>query len=1120
MQRLITPRLVWTILLAAGVVSDFPAAAQETPPSATQPANEGMQPPPEQVIYVPFKNLRTVFEKHGSSVFLPFAEYLTLWEKSWGTGLKPDAPPVAAAMTSARYSATVKQDLATIQATLVVQVLKPGWAEIPVKFGNAAIGAVTSAPGNVLLRGTAPGEYALLFHEPGEQTVSLEMTTRVLTAPDGRSLELQVPPVGVTTFLLTVPDADQSIEVQPKLLQEKVAGEPKTTQIKASLGSTDRIAARWHPRVGAKPDMDLLASATSATLVQVEDGLIHTDVFFNVDVLRGQVEKLRVAVPLGHRVLDVQSPARVREWSVAAEENRQVVTVELVSRQGGKILLEVHTERPWEGSPFDVAGLDGNAAHGIHLLDVLRESGQLALRSSADLVLSVTQQQGVSRIDDSEVDARIKRPGAAFYKFYTPQCRLTAAVKPVEPRLLLDHLAVVTFTQDQLKLDSTLTYTIERAGVFELVLDLPDGMTVENVLCDSLKQFDVSPDRKTLRIALKERKLGTVGLRVIAARPRDANAEIADAPTPLFEPQGVEIENGRLRVRAPDSLDVITDAEKIVGLQPDANAADETPAGLRLVSAWTFNRRPVALPARTVAKPTRLTASVATTFDVKQGQISVLTAIDYLVEYAGLDTFRFAAPTALADKVQITAGDGCPAPIKQKSRAADAVGGWVMWTVVLQRDVVGNVPLRISYDLPVTGAVDSKAETIAAPLLRLADPFEAAENDARRRSIKLAWITGEATVKKDRALSVAAAATGGDVEPIDVRELTKLPQDGLVGFRYYQQPVEVSLALSKYEIQAVVETVVSRGLVEIVLDRSGSAMFRCRYIVKSTERQRLRLDLPMSAELLGASVERKPVSLEKNPDAKPSDHFESFYVNVARTKSSDEPFSLAVLYRLPRLKPELFATRLGEAELRFPLIGGAEQSSVVQQMRVGVWAPDDYALVGNPPEFTVDHPAPIRLSWKQTHRSDVPELRQWIGDDAGGVFDFPIEGHAYSYTTLGRREKITLMWWHMAHFTWIASGALLLIAVVLRNTSWENKLTIVLIGCVALAAYGLHDADVAAHALIGSGYGLVGLAAIWLVHALFRKPLARRDAGTPPTPPAAVIPPPGLFDSVTLGMHR
>jgi hypothetical protein len=379
------------------------------------------------------------------------------------------------------------------------------------------------------------------------------------------------------------------------------------------------------------------------------------------------------------------------------------------------------------------------------------------------------------------------------------------------------------------------------------------------------------------------------------------------------------------------------------------------------------------------------------------------------------------------------------------------------------------------------------------------------------------------TARKDRALSVTATASGGDVETIDVRELTRLPQDGFVAFRYFKQPVEVQLASSKFEIQPVLETVVSRGLVEVVLDRTGLADFRCRYQVKTSERQRLRIDLPFNVEPLGVFLDRKSIALEKNPDARAADGWDSYFVNVARTKSSDEPFLLSVQYRLKYKAEKIpFATRSGKLDLFFPIVAGTRTTAApIQQFRVQVWTPDEFALVGTPTNFETEH-RPRVIDLLRTGRPVAigDDYQRWIGDDAPGLIDFPTEGHAYRYTNLGGRDRLKVTWWHLPFFTWIVSGSLVLIAVVLRNTSWENKLTLLILAGFLAAAWATQDADLVLHGVAVACYGLAAMLALWLVHGLLRRP-ARRPAGPPPTaPPAAVIPPPGVFDSVTLGLEK
>jgi hypothetical protein len=1008
-------------------------------------------------------------------------------------------------ISQAAYVATIEQDLVRILATYDVQVLQEGWVELPLTFGEAAIGRVTAEPGPVWLRGTGNGTYALMFSTKGAHQVTLELTARVRTAPEGRSFELLIPNVGITNFELAIPEADQTIELQPKLLQEKLPVEGATTKLRASLGSTDKVTARWHPRVGTKPDMELLASALNSTLVSVEDGLVHADAYFLVEVMRGQVGQFRIVVPKGQRILDVTSESRVKEWTVAEEENRQVVTVELVSRQSGKIPLEIHTEWPLEGETFDAAGLMDGTAHGIHLLDVLRESGQIAVRTGSDLQLNITTQQGLARIDESEADPRLKRPGAAYFKFYTPECRLRASAKPVEPRVVVEHRADVSLTTDQLRLQATLNYTIERAGLFEAKLKLPEGLTVEAVQCDGLKQYDVSADGTVLTVMLRESRQGALPLTVVLTKPRDPAVQAEDLTIPLLEPLGVEVETGKLRILAPEAIELLTDPATIVGFQPDPTPDASVSGALRLVSAWSFSRRPVGLPAKTLLKPTRLTAAVATTIDVQQGQVKLDALTTFLVEYAGLDTFRVSVPEAIADQVQIQLADNALPPIRQKSRG-EAVDGFVPWTIVLQREVTGRVPFRITADLKPTAA-GAITETATIGLVRVLDPYVSTEAAPAPRQIPVSRITGEAQVVKDRALSVSATGSGGDVETIDVRELTQLSPTGFVAFRYFQQPVAIAVESSKFEVQEVIETVVSRGLVEVVLDRSGAALFRARFQLKSSERQRLRLDLPRGMEPLGAELDGQAVALEKHPDAKPTDGWEAYLVNVARTKSSDEPFLFAIQYRFT-LAPAPYQSRGGSLMLRLPVLGGGDAAVPIQQSRVVIWNPDEFALVGTPEHYEVrTRPTWRELLWERRPLLDTAECEAWIGGGAGGVFDFPTEGHAYLYTNLGGRDRIQVEWWHLPFYTWIVSGALVVIAVILRGTSWENKLTILIVGAFLAAVYALKDPDLVQHGLAVAAYGLAAMVGLWLIHACFRV-VKRSSVGTPPAASPPTTPPP------------
>lgn len=169
----------------------------EAKPDTPADKAAGKESPIEKLIYLPYRSLKEVFEQQGSTVFMPYAEYL----KQFGKPKASEKPAVEAVITEDQYVGRVDKSLLRVNAKLTVKVLGQPWVEVPVKFGAAAVGKLTSnKEGDVLLKGTGNGTYALLFGSPGEHQVELELAAPIQTSPDGRRADFEVPPVAVTTF--------------------------------------------------------------------------------------------------------------------------------------------------------------------------------------------------------------------------------------------------------------------------------------------------------------------------------------------------------------------------------------------------------------------------------------------------------------------------------------------------------------------------------------------------------------------------------------------------------------------------------------------------------------------------------------------------------------------------------------------------------------------------------------------------------------------------------------------------------------------------------------------------------------------------------------------------------
>ena len=1044
-------------------------------------------------------------------------EYLRLWERAGAADRNAKGLPVEGVITQADYVATVDENLARITATLSVQVLGKSWSEIPIQFGQAAIGRVTATRDGkavqVLLRGTGAGRYSLLFPEAGAHVVTLELTARIRASADGHSFEFDCPTVGMTTFELSVPRPQQAVDLTPRLVALPVKAAAGRTRVRARLGATPKISALWYPRVGQKPDMDLLTSVSNYQHISVRDGLVHTDVFLHHEVLRGELTQLRIAVPPGHRILDVASTqAKIRKWTPVKEEKRQVVTVEFIGAVRGKFILEVHTERPAPamGETFAVSGVDtagidkstiddaGMTINGIHSLDAVRESGQVVLTHGSDLTLNVTPPRGLVRIEPGEVFQSIRRPGGRSYKYFSPRFDLRVSYEPVQPRVTVDQVSRLVFRDDELRLLARLKYTVERAGVFEWKLVLPPGLVLDGVSGDGYKEHTLDKQTRLLTVVLAQRRQGVLNLTINAHQAFDGEAETFDVSLPVIEPRGVVRENGTVTVYAPDAFEVITDEEKLTGIQPDRSGGAGNSVGrARLASAWQYTAYPtqnvnrkLALPVTTRRRPTRLSATVATTANAKQQVVEVDSKVIFTVEYAGTDTFRIQVPESIGQEPQIVtsrvAGAApVPVPIREKT-SGEAEEGWVTWTIVMQQELTGPVAFDVSWDLKTADEEESGAMANRQVLVQ---PPRALDLDNQN-------ITGEVVVKKDDALGIDLPGDGDldGLELIDVRELKLLPTNGSAAFRFHVQPVSLEVTVRKFESEKVVETVVSRALVEMVINKNGTASARARFRLKSSQRQRLRVDLPTLANVSDVFVDLRRVPVEKSGDGETApDGWTAYSFNVAGTRA-DEEFFLSIRYDLPQEK--FFDSWFGSTEtINLPVIGGVESESgsdgktvVTQELKTAVFVPQEYKLVGVPDHFVflAQHHGNLE-GWfdKQKRTSSLGHLP---GRD---------RGHATVYGNLGGAASLSATWWETSSMTAGISIPIFAIGCVLLWTPWSNRLSVVLVATFLVSLLSLAYADSVAEALLAARWGIGFGVAAWMLAAVvgFQRSVGSKVAG-------------------------
>jgi len=396
----------------------------------------------------------------------------------------------------------------------------------------------------------------------------------------------------------------------------------------------------------------------------------------------------------------------------------------------------------------------------------------------------------------------------------------------------------------------------------------------------------------------------------------------------------------------------------------------------------------------------------------------------------------------------------------------------VEWTIVLHSEAIGQRSFTTTYDQRIS-IPDQGAQFELQPIKVL---------DADRE-------TGEIAIHKDRALSVEATSTG--LEEIDPRELSAPigTTQPYLTYRYYEHPAELTLNVTKHELQDVVETVVRRAYIEAVVTEDGPITVRARYDLKSSERQRLAITL-RAPRILGITVAGQTVAPEKapaGPGADPED--KTYFINVARTADSDEPFQIATLFETPQPGEELDITDL----LHLPL-PRFDEGVKFQKLYVRLWVPKDYRLVGNPDGFTSHIGVGLWDSRRISRAPDNPD--SWFPQDTAS-FDFQVGGTTYLFSTLTENAELRIDYWYIPTMTTIASLIALAIGGVLVRFSLETRVFTILAVVLVALFVGLFAPSLINSWLLAARLGIAGVVALWLAVWLLHVHRTRQSRPSP-----------------------
>ena len=1077
----------------------------------------------EQQIYIPYEKLRSVFEKHGRGVFLPYEKFEELW-KAAQDKTRPAAealPPVGAVITEVENEAAVGKDVVQVTAHVKIDLLTEGWHEVPLRLADAALmrATIKGEPARVL--GGANEEHHLLVEKKGKQPEQIELVLEyaraIARSPGQNSVSFQAPQAAVSRWKVRIPQAGVKVNLHPLIAatevppaaaaakpdDKKPAEEKKAdeTVILAFVGAAPTVQIDWTPKSEGATGLTYLASVQAEQQLWIQEGITRTRTTLAYAISRAELKEISFEIPAEFKVVNVFDP-NVRQWSVeppAAGATVQTVKAQLFEPAKDKQSVVVELEK--------IAGqkrVESLKVPVVKALNVGRQQGFVVVQVGSGLRAEASKTSGLSQVDANELPVAMRSVAWTFaYRYASVPFELELAVEEVSPRITVDSLVEARLEPEKLTLDLTVFYTIERAGVFKLELDVPEGFELRSVtgrqgaataapgmpptVCATAEvdSHHLEGKKNThLVVNLARKALGRVGLHVQLQRempdaklltPTEKPIAI-DLPLPQPTKATVEHSSGRLVISAPESLRVnpaevkglraVSFQEAMEGIAIPAPPPPGSSAP-RPVLAFMFTQEPVTLGLAVERRKPQVTVRQLLVARIEEGVIKYEATFFYSIHYSGVKSLRIDVPADVSRELH----NKTPG-IHEKIMDPPPPGvekNMVAWSLVGEGELLGDVQINLVWDQKLDKLDVGKDMEVVVP-------------HVAPREVDLAW--GQIALAKAETLNFQEGENLKGLRPIDPqRELTP-PVSGAARAFEFLDEWTLPLTITRYELAQVKPTSIDRAVCRMVVTPAGEIAVQAVYRIRSVKKQ-LNVQLPAETkpEFDPFCINGRPIDLQKGQG-------DALVVPLGTTKA-DEPFILEIRYTLTGGNAFSLPTFLDDA--------------AVQKVYLCVFVPAAQDVLGTSGSWTED----FQWDWGKQHRwipvSPDPRetherLVDWVCDGnngaAGAAKTFHFDGTPLVFSTLRPDPQTNVRLWtldHQALDAWIF-GIVLLGGVLLVRTSAAQRVLASAMLVVVLVFLGVFWPTLSLHVLGCPLFAAVAIVLLfWGIVGMFR---LRQPLGT------------------------
>ena len=848
---------------------------------------------PADAIVIPYNADDPLGPKTATKVFVPYSEYVKLWNRAFpDKPLTAKSPVTPFAIGGTTYTATLDgTEFLIVIGQMEIEVFAEGSQQIPLPIAGAVLTKVTvdggaarmqviqpapdptpqPAPNQPAPNQPAPNQQAVAPQPPpaesipavlvegiGRKKLEFELRFKLTRSGGWRIVSGRVPAAAAAALDLVVPAAKTEIRVGSVMQMENVpnagdaghVAEFETLQdqqtIRTAIAGDGQLNLQWRPKV-AESQVDQSLTARSTAVLDIQEDALRLTWQVDLTFRRGLRDTFTFAVP-PDMLLEKVIGGNVRGWKSAVDGETAKVDVTLLkSATGSERLTLLLSKRAAVGTGDMVAF----AAPVVTVSDAALHQGVLVVRRSPMLDVRVENVAGLNRADanEQEVAAVLANVtddsplGIRLFQTYrfvsTPfTLRMAATSYPADTSVEVQSLLRIAERENQY--EARLNFTVENRPRFSVQCRLPTGFQVDEVTGPGKLDWNLATidQRDVLSIFMPN---GQQQFSIVI-RGRLPRVNAATFPIPKIEVLDVNRQSGQVAVQADPAY--VVQAEQLqacqdVQLEQVFSWLNESQRRMARF-ALGYRTPDFSATVRVTAKAPEVKAFTITNSRVTPFAVEDTVYLQFSISNAGIRSVSFQLPAEMRD-ARITAP-----LLRQKTiePVADQPNR-VRVTLELQDEVTEQLIVAVEHDRALT------SNTFEAPIPLI----ENATTEHR-------FVVLENVGRDELVVSTANQVSELNRQQSQWNKLAETLGNSILRAYVVRDDATDPRLTVQTKRRATVETAGARiGLAQtlLVVDANGAYRGIQEYFIDNKTEQYLEIELPVGAELWTARVAGEPV---------------------------------------------------------------------------------------------------------------------------------------------------------------------------------------------------------------------------------------------------------------------